>query len=67
MQATELSPEEIEVIETQRAEAAFNRLVLEKGIGREWHDETLMYLQRMAFYQGWRASRQFNRPEDIGK
>jgi hypothetical protein len=64
MVTTELSPEEIEVLETARAESAFNRLVLEKGIGREWHNETLMYLQRMAFYQGWRASRQLDRPED---
>lgn len=59
--------ERIEQRERLRADAAFNRLLLEKGIGREFHSEEIFYLQRMAFRQAWWASFLFDRSDDEEK
>ena len=49
-----LTPEEkIQAEQKALAEAAFNRLRLENGIGRQWYNESQWHLTWLIFWQGW--------------
>ena len=52
----QISLEEAEKIQAEQkllAEAAFNRLRLENGIGRQWYNESQWHLTWLIFWQGW--------------
>jgi hypothetical protein len=51
-----ISLEEAEKIQAEQrllAEAAFNRLRLEDGIGRQWHNASQWHQTWLTFWQGW--------------